>query len=144
MYRREACTVGDKTPPGVIKELFGLDDDTEYPHLFRSCIAGGIIGVDTSTPGGQDAVRLVLRPTAECALRRRCIYPNDAVAIVNTNFDMAPIGLLVHAAGLRYFPSRRFNAAMFTALHTSEDNVENAGVVSVLLAFQVELELTRW
>ena len=35
----QACTVGDKTPPGVISQLFGIPDE-HSPHLFRPCIAG--------------------------------------------------------------------------------------------------------
>ena len=89
----------------------------------------------------------VLEPTVECSKRLACIYPPQAVAIVNSNFDMAPLGLLVHAGGFQvcgrgappsvgadaclhaaqFQPERRFNAALFSALHTSELAVQDAG-----------------
>jgi hypothetical protein len=39
----------------------------------------------------------VLLPCVSCSERLACIYPPEAVAIINSNFDMAPLGLLVHA-----------------------------------------------
>jgi len=69
-------------------------------------------------------MRLVLEPAVECSMQLECIYPAGAVAIINSNFDMAPLGLLVHAAGLPVHAERRFNAALFSALHTSEKAVQ--------------------
>ena len=31
-------------PPQVIRELFGVPDE-QYPHMFKPCIAGGLIGL---------------------------------------------------------------------------------------------------
>ena len=59
-------------------------------------------------------MRLVLEPAVECSMQLECIYPAGAVAIINSNFDMAPLGLLVHAAGLPVQAERRFNAALFS------------------------------
>ena len=120
---QESCTVGDKTPPGVIKRLFGLERDTDYPHLFAPCIAGGMIGINQETEGGLMTLSSVLRPASACAMDLECIYPKHAIAIINSNFDMAPLGLLVHAAGVKYHGGRRFNAALFSALHTPEAQV---------------------
>ncbi|EKX40129.1 hypothetical protein GUITHDRAFT_113865 [Guillardia theta CCMP2712] len=125
---QEACTVGDKTPPGLIHELFGIPDE-QCPLLFRSCIAGGLVGINLDTRGGRRAMREVIEPAVGCSMRLSCIYPKDAVAIVNSNFDMAPLGLLLHAAGLKFRPERRFNAALFSALHTSEPAARDAGVI---------------
>ena len=47
-------------------------------------------------------------------MRLTCIYPPEAVAIINSNFDMAPLGLLVHAGAFRYRGERRFNAALYS------------------------------
>lgn len=119
----ESCTVGDKTPPGVIKRLFGVERDADYPHLFSSCIAGGMIGVNQDTRGGRDVIVRVLEPASRCALDLYCIYPEGAVAIINSNFDMAPLGLLLHAARIKFWGGRRWNAALYSALHTPEAQV---------------------
>ena len=125
---QEACTVGDKTPPGVIRELFGVDD-AHNPHLFRPCIAGGLMGINLDTKEGRRAMKEVIEPAVGCSMRLACIYPPQAVAIINSNFDMAPLGLLVHAGRFRYRPERRFNAALYSALHTPEPAGRDAGVV---------------
>ena len=42
---------------------------------------------------------------------------------------MAPLGLLVHAGGFQYRGQRRFNAALYSALHTPEPAGHDAGVI---------------
>ena len=116
---REACSVGDKTPPGVTQQLIGVDGVLS-PALFESCIAGGIIGVNSLTPGGRRALKLVFQPCRLCALRRDCISPATASAIVNSNFDMACIGLFANMFNFTIQRARRFNAAFSSALHVTE------------------------
>jgi hypothetical protein len=116
---REACSVGDKTPPGVTQELIGVPGVLS-PALFESCVAGGIVGVNTLTPGGRRAIRLVFEPCRLCALRRDCMSPPSASAIVNSNFDMACIGLFANMFNFTLQRARRFNAAFSSALHVTE------------------------
>jgi hypothetical protein len=116
---REACSVGDKTPPGVTRQLIGVQGVLS-PALFESCIAGGIIGVNSLTPGGRRAIKLVFQPCRLCATRRDCMSPPSASAIVNSNFDMACIGLFVNLFNFTVQRSRRFNAAFSSALHVTE------------------------
>ena len=111
-----------------MRELFGIPDE-QCPHLFRPCIAGGLVGINLDTGGGRRALAEVIEPAVACSLRLACIYPPQAVAIINSNFDMAPLGLLVHAGGFQYRGQRRFNAALYSALHTPEPAGHDAGVI---------------
>ena len=100
------------------------------PALFESCIAGGIVGVNTATKGGRRALKLVFEPCRLCALRRDCMSPPSASAIVNSNFDMACIGLFANMFNFTIQRSRRFNAAFSSALHVTES-----------LALELDIEL---
>jgi hypothetical protein len=42
----------------VIRELFGIED-TDNPHLFKPCIAGGLMGINIDTPQGRRAFKQV-------------------------------------------------------------------------------------
>ncbi len=73
---QESCTVADKTAPGVIEQLFGVRD-SDYPYMFGSCIAGGMIGVNLNTDGGKIAREKVLVPAGDvivCGFMSVCMY----------------------------------------------------------------------
>jgi hypothetical protein len=42
----------------VIKELFGIEDK-DSPHLFKPCIAGGLMGINIDTPRGRRVLKQV-------------------------------------------------------------------------------------